>query len=231
MTRFQQGTVLGAAILGIATLLLGLVILFTFPSSAELPEGFRTPIIAFEFAKTEGDLAFLSGSSDISQLNRKQMDAGHFWDMGFPVAYGGFLALLLLYMAKDGYRFAWLGVFFALSIIPFDIHENLILLQITHALEHSAAIDTLLVKLHTATWLKWAAIGVCAAVLAVAFAAKKQYLSALVSALAALAIAACWISNSAPVMAEAMSTIIFIFFLFLTVSVCVQSWKIVKDAT
>lgn len=231
MTRFQQGTILSAAVFGIATMLLGIVILLSFPLTADLPAGFRTPIIAFEFAQKEADLAFLSGSSATSQLNREKMDAGHFWDMGFPFAYGGFLALMLLQIAKGGFRFAWLGIVFALLIIPFDIHENLILLQITNALEHSAAIDTLLVQLHTATWLKWAAVGVCAAVLAAAFAAKKQCLAALVSALAALAIAACWVSNTAPVLAEAMSTIIFLFFLFLTVSACMQSWKIVKNAT
>ena len=144
-------------------MILGVVILFTFPLSADLSEGFRTPIIAFEFAQTEGDLSFLSGNSEINRLNREKMDAGHFWDMGFPFAYGGFLALMLLQIAIDGHRFAWLGVVFALSIVPFDINENLTLLQITKALENSDSIETLLLELHIATWLKWGAIGFCSA--------------------------------------------------------------------
>jgi hypothetical protein len=223
--------ILGSAILGIATMILGVVILFTFPLSADLSEGFRTPIIAFEFAQTESDLSFLSGTSEINRLNREKMDAGHFWDMGFPFAYGGFLALMLLQIAKGGHRFAWLGVFFALSIVPFDINENLTLLQITKALENSDSIETLLLELHIATWLKWGAIGLCSAVLAVGFAAKKEYPPALVSLLPALAIAACWASNSEPSIAETMSTLTFLFFLFLTIRACIQSWTLIKQNT
>lgn len=228
MTKFQIGTVHGSAILGIATMILGVIILFTFPLSADLSEGFRTPIIAFEFAQTQGDLSFLTGSSEINRLNREKMDAGHFWDMGFPFAYGGFLALMLLQIAKGGIRFAWLGVFFALLIIPLDINENLTLLQITSSLENSASIETHLLALHIATWLKWGAIGVCSAVLAIGFAVKKEYLPALVSLMPALAIVSCWASNSEPSIAEIMSAITFLFFVFLTIRACVQSWTLIK---
>jgi hypothetical protein len=211
--------------------LLGVVILLSLPLTADLPAGFRTPIIAFEFPQKQADLAFLSGSSTTSQLNREKMDAGHFGDMGFPFAYGGFLALVLLHIAKGGFRFAWLGIVFALSIIPFGIHENLILLQITNSLEQSASIEILLVQLHTATWLKWAAISVCAAVLAVGFAATKEYLPALASTLTTLAIAACWVSKAEPVLTEIMSAVVFLYFLLMTLRVCVQSWTIIRKKT
>ena len=142
MVSFQKYTTFGSAIFGIATIIVGIVMLFVFPISADLSEGFRTPIIAFEFAKTEADLSFLSGSSELNRLNREKMDAGHIWDMGFPFAYGGFIALMLLQIAEGGHRFVWLGVLFAVSIIPFDINENLTLLQITEALGNSASTET-----------------------------------------------------------------------------------------
>ena len=157
------------------------------------------------------------------------MDNGHIWDMGFPFAYGGFIALMLLQIAKRGHRFAWVGVLFAVSIIPFDINENLTLLKITKALGNSASIETLLLELHIATWLKWGALGVSIAVLAVGFAARNEYLSAVVSLLAALGIAVCWISGSEASMAEAMSMIIFLLFLVLSIKACIKSWTLTRQ--
>jgi hypothetical protein len=229
MTKFQEYTIHASALCGLATILLGVIMLFTFPLSADLSEGFRTPIIAFEFAKTDADLSFLSGSSDANRLNRVKMDAGHTWDMGFPFAYGGFIILMLLRMIKGGQRFVWFGVVFAVAIIPFDINENLTLLQITQALENSASIETLLLKLHIATWLKWGAIGASMAVLSIGFAASKEYLSAVVSILAALGIAICWASNSEPNIAEEMSTLTFLFFVVLSVKACIQSWTLIRQ--
>jgi len=60
MTRLQTYTVFSSAIFGLATIFLGAILLGIFPSTAELAEGFQTPVIAFEFAKTESDLSFLS---------------------------------------------------------------------------------------------------------------------------------------------------------------------------
>lgn len=229
MTKFQECTLLGSAVLGMATIILGVVLLVTFPVSAELSEGFRTPIIAFEFAKTEADLAFLSGSSEVNRLNREKMDAGHVWDMAFPFAYGGFIALMLLLIFKNGHRFVWLGMLFAVSIIPFDINENLTMLQITQALANAASIENLLIELQIATWLKWGAIGISMAVLAMGFTANKEYGSAVVSLIAALAIAACWVSNAEPSITEIMSVLTFLFFVIFSVKACVQSWALIRQ--
>jgi len=229
MTTFQKYTIHGSTIFGIATILLGIIMLFTFPISADLSEGFRTPIIAFEFAKIETDLSFLSGSGELNKLNREKMDAGHFWDMGFPFAYGGFIVLMLLQITKGGHRFVWLGILFAVSIIPFDINENLILLEITKALGNSASIEVLLLELHMATWFKWGALGASIAVLAAGFAVSKEYLSAVVSLLAVSSIAVCWASSSEPSIAEVMSALIFLFFLILSIKACIQSWALIRQ--
>jgi hypothetical protein len=228
--KLQEQLILACAIFGLGTITLGIIMLFTFPVSADLSEGFRTPIIAFEFARTEADLSFLSGSDDLSLVNREQMDAGHVWDMVFPFAYAGFIALMSLRLAMSGYRLAWLGVLIAVLIIPFDINENLTLLQITNALENSASIHTLLGKLHLATWLKWGAIGASIGVLAVGFAARKAYWSAGVSLLAALGVAVCWVSDSEPSIAEAMSVLTFLFFLFFSVKTCIEAWALMRQS-
>lgn len=226
MTRFQKYTVFGAAIFGMATLILGTVLLFTFPMSANLTSGFQTPIIAFEFAKTEADLAFLSGNTEISRLNRTQMDAGHAWDMLFPFAYGGFIGLMLLRNTNGGRRFVWSSVLIAGSIVLFDINENLTLLQITDVLETSGSAEALLPALHLATWLKWGAIGVSITAIACAFAATKKYYSATLSMITALSVAVCWASDSKPEIAETMSMIIFLYFVAFTLRMGHEAWLI-----
>ncbi|WP_269621462.1 hypothetical protein [Zhongshania sp. BJYM1] len=225
----QESLTFLAAIFGSATIMLGIAMLFVFPLSADLSEGFRTPIIAFEFAQTEEDLSFLSGSTESSRLNREKMDAGHVWDMVFPFAYAGFIALTAIQLASRGRRFIYAGAVLAVLIIPLDINENLTLLKITEALGNSVSIGTLLLELHTATWLKWGAIGISISVLALGFAASKEYLSAAISLLAALGIAAYWVFDSEPVLAELMSILLSLFILILSIKACLQSWSVVRQ--
>jgi hypothetical protein len=220
----QRYACIGAAGFGIATIVLGVVMLFVFPSHAELAEGFRTPIIAFEFAKSDADLAFLSGES--ARTHREQMDAGHRWDMVFPFAYAGFVALLLVQIIARGQLWLWLAVPAALVIIPFDLRENGILLAITAALADAQPIKSLLQELYVATWLKWGALGISLAALAIGYLTQQAWLSALVALLAAGSIAACRISESAGVMAEAMSAAISVFFFYFAITSGVQAWKL-----
>jgi len=232
MTRLKNYTLFSSVFFGLATIVLGAILLAIFPSTAELSEGFQTPVIAFEFAKSESDLSFLSGNSELSQLNREKMDAGHSgWDMVFPFAYGGFIALLLLRIKGQGSGFIWLGVVFAVLIIPFDINENLTLLQITSALADSASTEGLLLALYVATWLKWGAIGASIAILAAGYSINKNYWSATVSIVAALGIATCWVFNSEPVLAETMSKLIFLFFVFFSIETGMQAWRLTQVKT
>jgi hypothetical protein len=229
MPELTKFAVVGSAIMGIATVVLGLIMLFVFPSSAELSAGFRTPIIAFEFARTDADLAFLSGDSETSRLNREKMDAGHRWDTLFPFAYAGFIALLLLQSVTRGQYWLALAIPIALLIIPFDLRENSILLAITNALSNSASTEVLLQELYVATWLKWGALGLSITVLAIGFVAEKAYPSAAISAIAALSIATCWVANSAPALTEVMSAAIFIFFTYFSIRACAHAWQCLRQ--
>ena len=229
MSKFEKYTIHATAIFGFLTIVFGIILLYTFPHKADLSEGYRTPIIAFEFAKTEADLAFLSGNSELSRTNRDKMDAGHAWDMAFPFAYAGFIVLLLLQLTKANNRFMYLGLIFAVLIIPFDINENLTLLKITSALDNAISIDALLLKLHIATWLKWGAIGMSIAVLTVSFAVSMRFWSALLSLLVVIGIVACWVSNAKPAIAETMSMLIFLFFLIFSIKAFVESWNLIRQ--
>jgi hypothetical protein len=229
MPELTKFAVVGSAIMGIATVVLGLIMLFVFPSSAELSAGFRTPIIAFEFARTDADLAFLTGDSEAGRENREKMDAGHRWDTAFPFAYAGFIALLLLQGVTRGKHWLALAIPIALLIIPLDLRENSILLAITNALGNSASTEVLLQELHVATWWKWGALGLSVAALSIGYFAEKAYPSAAISALAALSVVACRVSDSEPALTEVMSAAIFVFFAYFSIRCCIHAWHCLRQ--
>lgn len=213
---------------GALTLALAIILLIIFPSYVELADGYVTPIIAFEFAKNEADLVFLSGESAAAIQNRLLMDLGHKWDMIFPFAYAGFLALLIarLQEVKTIRLYALLGV--SLSIIPFDLYENSILLDITGALSNGKSVKEQLHALALATWLKWGAIGMSFGALCLLFFQRKKFVAATICASAASSVLICWLSNTTPVFAEVMAALITICFLFLATSSFQQSYIVYK---
>lgn len=202
------------AIVGLATLLLALLLLFTYPAKAELTEGFRTPVLAFEFARTAADLEFLTGNSESAANHRAAMDKGQYIDMLFPFAYAGLLALLLLGLARQGIASAWLGLVFALSIIPSDIRENLLMLEISAALANDQAVTALLPSLHIATWFKWWELAITAGFLAFGYLRRRHWFAAGLSALACGAIMLSWISDARPMVIEIMALLLSLFYLF-----------------
>ena len=54
------------------------------PREAALADGFRTPILAFEFADSLDDLAFLTGQGELAVAHRAAMDMGNKVDLIFP---------------------------------------------------------------------------------------------------------------------------------------------------
>jgi len=211
-------------LLGFLTLALGLVLISIFPSKAELSTGYVTPIIAFEFASSEADLNFLNGSSQHKVNTRHAMRLGLFWDMIFPFAYACFLALLILAFKHSKPTIAISGVFVSCLIIPFDLYENIAMLNVLSALDISAdlsvglgngqaALAPLLSALHIATWLKWGALGVGIACLSSLQWQNQAPKAALLSAVAAVLVLVTYASGTMPVIAEVMSLSVFVFFL------------------
>jgi len=218
----ERRLILATLVSGAATIGLALIMIGVFPSKADLADGFRTPIIAFEFADSEGDLGFLTGSSEAARANRAAMDEGHRYDMVFPFAYGGLLVLLALRLAREGESRAWFGVGFALATIPADIHENLVLLDITAALERGEPVVNLLTPLYIATWLKWCAIAIAIGVIAAALLRKRSWWTGSVSAAASASIVLTWITGADAVVAETMTIVVFVFYLVFVAEAVVE---------
>ena len=100
------------------------IALFGQPPEPAVPlvDGFRTPILAFEFATQASDLDFLQGEAGAEM--RAHMRHVQFLDWFFPLAYAGMAASFFMGMALRGNFLALIGVGLALATIPADWQEN-----------------------------------------------------------------------------------------------------------
>lgn len=149
---------------GFAVLVLFVLLLTMFPTEgADVAEGYGTPVIAFEMARSMEDLDAVFGSPDDPQRARRleAMDLGNRWDYAFMVAYGGFILAFFLALAQDTQRRVWwlfaaLGVLAALA----DAVENGLLLQLTAQLAAGPSVsgqpvEDLLSRLPYPVWCKF----------------------------------------------------------------------------
>lgn len=188
-------------VFGMATLAVALAAMLVLPAKAELAEGFFTPVVAFELARSPADLAFLTGADEQAQLMRTKMRQGLWVDALFPFCYAGFILLLLLQALrcfpiknlpknKEILMLTKVGVLLAVLLPFLDFAENYQMLHILNHLDkHTAPPDMLMQNLHFATWIKWLAIGLCFGLLAVHYAyaqvdyfSKRQHLLAILCA-------------------------------------------------
>ncbi|HEY6559658.1 MAG TPA: hypothetical protein VI072_20390 [Polyangiaceae bacterium] len=120
--------------------------------------GMRTPIIAFELARSEAEVAELFGSESVRGAQIAAMDLGNRLDFAFLIAYGAALFLLAraLYPARPSAARAAQAL--ALAAVIFDVLENLRLLAITRALSEGQGYARHVDFLVVFTWGKWGAI-------------------------------------------------------------------------
>lgn len=152
------------ALAALAVVSIAVVLQVVMPTEAPLERGYVTPILALELARSESDVAFLSGDGEAAE-RRAAFDRGHVVDMAFPFAYGGLILLLLWPAVREGDSLARAGAVFAAITVPTDIAENLTLMQLTDALGAGGAIEGLLGTLFIATWAKWIALALALAAL------------------------------------------------------------------
>ncbi|MEM8563782.1 MAG: hypothetical protein AAGF57_16210 [Pseudomonadota bacterium] len=225
MSTRRPRLLLASSLLGLTTILTGVLMAFIFPVNLDLPPGFFTPIIAFEFAATPSDLSYLMGQDTQANGARIAMTHGLYLDMMFPFCYAGFLGLLLIRQAVMGYRVALLGLPFAVAIIPLDIRENLTLLAIIDEMSDPATLELLLAKLRIDTWLKWGAIALAMLPLGFACWRKSDKTGATLCLLAAGSILLSWGSGTVPQLAEIMGICVLLFFVAWTVRECRQLYR------
>jgi hypothetical protein len=145
-----------AAWIGAALLAVTVVLLAVLPKHAGvLPQGFRTPILAFEFARTPAEVEALfgpPGSTERTALVRAT-DRGNAIDFLFMAVYSSFLAFFALGVARlAGRRYALVAVLAPLAAIA-DCFENFQLFAITSHL--GGNYEEALSKLPVFTWIKW----------------------------------------------------------------------------
>ncbi len=151
-----------AGIAGIITIIMGVVLAGAFPvSSPKMPEGFFTPIIAFEFIETTTETKELLAWDNTSQRTEliAAMRLGIKLDYVFMSAYTMFLGLFSWVCYKiSKQRMYVLGVVVAPIIWVADVIENFQLLNIMTNLLVGESISSELELLNIFTWIKWGGI-------------------------------------------------------------------------
>ena len=148
-------------IVGVLVVLMSTALLFVFPSKAPgMPEGFATPIIAFEFARTAKHVQTLFGPPDSPERADmvRSMNLGNKLDYIYMVLYSAFIALFSLKTAKrTGKRIFFIPAGLAGVALMGDALENIRLLAVAGGLE-AMEIEADLAALHVLTWIKWGAL-------------------------------------------------------------------------
>lgn len=206
-------------LLGIATLLFGLLMLFILPQKAALSPGFQTPIIAFEFARSQQDLVFLTGNGSTEKTNRQKMLIGHRWDMVFPFIYAGFIISLLRQDFIRGHLWARPGIWLAVVAILADLMENRILLQILSALEQDQPVLVDFTDLYLSTWLKWGCLVLSIFIHSIVLLRSRKIFWSLPGIFLFAIATLCLLLNSPPILTEIMSFFVSIFFLMSTIRI------------
>lgn len=147
-----------SGILGVGTLAVTLLMSFVGPREVgPMSPGFRSPVLAFEFARTEDEVRQLfepeGSAAAMDRLNR--------WDFLYIALYGGFLATFALAAALETDQYTpWAAVALAPLIMLADVMENVQLFSLTRQLELGGDFSPALWWLHLFTWLKWGGLAI-----------------------------------------------------------------------
>ena len=146
-----------SGILGLGAIVMTLLFSLIGPQpAAPLPNAFLTPVLAFEFARSEADVAAIfAPAGQPVPLVRAAMDRVNRLDFLYIALYGGCLLAFGLTCARlSGQRIYYAAVALAVIIMAADILENVQLLTITRELGIESIEDNL-AALRVFTWLKW----------------------------------------------------------------------------
>lgn len=158
-----------AGIAGIVTIILGIGLAGVFPvSSPGMPQGFFTPIIAFEFIETQEEVKKLLAWDNTVQRSGL-IDAMRFGiklDYLFMSAYSVFLGLFSWGCYRVSQKRVYLtGIVIAPIVWVADGIENFQLLNIMSHLLAEESIAVELELLSISTWIKWGGIAVIFSIL------------------------------------------------------------------
>jgi hypothetical protein len=145
-----------ASMAGAASLVFTLLLMLLFPASmGPLPESMRTPILAFELARSTAEVETMFGPPGSAERAAwlVAMNRGNWADFVYMLLYGSYLVLFSRALAGLSARPSPLATRFAPLPALIDVLENVQLLSISSSLggDYRAA----LARLHWFTWGKW----------------------------------------------------------------------------
>lgn len=147
-----------SGIFGLGTLAVLLILSRVGPRQVgPLPPGFITPVMAFEFARTQQEVEQLfqppGSAAGMDRVNR--------WDFLFMTCYSLLLGTYALAVAsRTGRSIFYVAVALAPLIWLADVIENVQLLGLTRGLALGDDPGLMLARLRVATGLKWAGLSV-----------------------------------------------------------------------
>ena len=150
-----------SGLIGIGVIVVSLVLMAINPQEApKMPDGFSTPILAFEFAQSEQEVVDLFGSDPAVKAELvRAFDLGSWVDFGYMLLYAGFLFLFAVQVVGvDGRSLFYLAAVLAIIIFLGDLLENVQLLGMTAALEGEYGRQLTLLPIFT--WIKWGGLAI-----------------------------------------------------------------------
>ncbi len=158
-----------SGLLGIAVIAMSVVLMLISPSKKpEMPEGFFTPIIAFEFMQTPQEVQQLFGPPDSSEREDMvwKMTVKNWIDFLYMLLYASFSGLFCVTFARHTHsKILCSGAMLAIVVLLADFLENLQLLGIMAKLP-TGQFEQELRLLHLFTWLKWGGLALMFVLLA-----------------------------------------------------------------
>ena len=160
MTFFKNRPYSKIGLLAIPILFFTIFMGTYFPKVAQ--EGFKSFILAFEFAQTPAETNSLF--MNLSDETIKNINSGIYIDYGFMVVYSLFLVLFFIKSAQIS-NAKWLLGGIPLTVVIFfgDFFENIFLLKITHIYSsglNKTMLESILQDLHIITWIKWEGLAI-----------------------------------------------------------------------
>ncbi len=149
---------LKAGYAGLSVIILSAVLIAVNPvKEGRLPQGFYTPVVAFEFAETGVEVSDLFGdaASGLQLEIAGKMKLGTIVDYAYILAYGFFLFYFsIICRGITGEKWFIISGVISLCVMAADFSENIQLLSIIEKLQ-SGEFEKELILLNYYTWAKW----------------------------------------------------------------------------
>ncbi|PKL19148.1 MAG: hypothetical protein CVV49_02400 [Spirochaetae bacterium HGW-Spirochaetae-5] len=149
---------LKAGYIGLSVIVISIILIAVNPSKGgKLPQGFFTPVVAFEFISTEGEVLDLFGDAPSGFQGEmvERMRTGTYIDFIYMFVYTSFLLYFSIICSRiTGEKWFLFSFIIALIIFAADSGENIQLLSIMDKL-NSGGFERELLLLDYFTWAKW----------------------------------------------------------------------------